>query len=257
MQSVFTPSTSANCRRNTTKQRQHYGSVKYNKLAEQSSASNTISAKEKFFGKQIVHHTQSSPLNSGPLRAAYGSSNNFIYCNNHHTIGYSMSSTSTVDRKVSSTSNSSRLLVHENSLERRLLSPNKLPINGGVGNGALPQTLASSRNRVIGDRQKQKLMALAPPSLHISFDAAEPEHRRAEHHLMPVSLSSDNFRGYRHSIAIPRHQSPSPLRRDIQKQKQRLLEGSDFAEISSEYLRINGFVQPFKVTLFNLVLFLG
>uniref|UniRef100_A0A915K608 Uncharacterized protein n=1 Tax=Romanomermis culicivorax TaxID=13658 RepID=A0A915K608_ROMCU len=49
-----------------------------------------------------------------------------------------------------------------------------------------------------------------------------------------------------HSIAIPRNESSlSPLRRDLLKQKQKLRQ-SEFAQISAEYMRINGITQNFK-----------
>uniref|UniRef100_A0A915L564 Uncharacterized protein n=1 Tax=Romanomermis culicivorax TaxID=13658 RepID=A0A915L564_ROMCU len=101
---------------------------------------------------------------------------------------------SSMDRKTSRASNRSTVsasVVHLNTPPKFRVTDSNQSSTETQEYGEDPATVNASAS------ERQKKLALSPPSLHISFDVAEPDHENnhlLHQNLMPLSVSTDNFR---------------------------------------------------------------
>lgn len=230
-------------------QRRRYSSVKYNKLLTSKELENVITSSlaiavpsEAASVNNNVHQTQSNPIINQNQNYCSSATCSATSATGDKRLGTSVTNTNSMvgDRK-SSGGSSSRLTVvqDQSSQERRNFRK--------TSTGTPPL-----RN----NQKKQKHLALVPPSLHISFDVADSSRNNEKVDLLPLSLSSDNFRHYDYrrtksgGSARVLSTSPTPLRRgnEFHRQKQKnFLEQSEFAEISANYMRLSGGFQQFRV----------
>lgn len=252
---VSAPNVSPNTRAQL--QRRRYSSVKYNKLLSSKELEqhilrqNTINSSTEESSATIAANNNVQQTRSNPV--IYQN-----YCNSPGCatapVTVPPTAQASFDRKSSAGSAARLAVIQEppSYNDRRYL--NKISC-----------VTPPARNH---QQTRQKHLAIAPPSLHISFDVADSS-RMTEHiDVLPLSLSSDNFRRYEHRgghrsmASSPQNlsSSPSPLRKsnEFQRQKQptqrsgtgamSFLEHSEIAEISSNYMRLSGAMQQFRVS---------